>query len=155
MSLESALFSQMGQQAVNLERNQLIRDQMRQIVLLRDFTAQPFVFLNSRNVGLSSNVADAVIIAAGQRVPPGHRATVRDFNLNYTTAAGTVRIVILSPTNEIRQDILRDITSTTNGVGETVLEEGEKLGVVGQTAGAGTFNVFCSGSKQRFREVDF
>jgi hypothetical protein len=47
---------------------------------------------------------------------------------------------------------LRDITSTTNGIGETVLEEGERLAVVGQTAGAGTFEVFCTGSKQRFRE---
>lgn len=155
MSLESALFSKMVGDSSAEQLRGAVEELRRQIILIRDFTPQPHVFLNSRNAGLSSNVADGVLIATGPRTPPGFRATVRDFNLNYTTAAGTVRIVILSPTNEIRQDILRDITSTTNGVGETVLEEGEKLGVVGQAAGAGTFNVFCSGTKQRFREVDF
>ena len=130
----------------------LIQELRRQVILLRDFTPRPFIFLKSSNNGLSSNVADGVLIASGPPVPPNHMATVRDFNLNYTTAAGTVRIVILAPGGAVRQDVLRSITSTTNGVGETVLDEGERLAVVGQAAGAGTFNVFCSGSKQRFRE---
>lgn len=144
----------MSQELTLLEQS--IAELRRQIILIRDFTPQPFIFLKSTNNGLSSNVNDGILIAVGQPVPYGHRATVRDFNLNYTTAAGTVRIVILAPGGQtIRQDVLRDINATTNGVGETVLDEGESLAVVGQTAGAGTFNVFCTGTKQRFREVDF
>ena len=139
-------------QILQTDISSLIQELRKQVILLREFTASPFIFLKSTNNGLSSNVADGVLISQGPSVPAGHRASVRDFNLNYTTAAGTVRIVILDPGGAIRQDVLRDITSTTNGVGETVLDEGERLAVVGQTAGAGTFNVFCSGSKQRFRE---
>ena len=137
-----------SQQNTLAEENFLLR---REIRLLRDFSPQPFVFLKS-NAGLSSNAADGVFIVSGQPVPPGYRATVRDFNLVYTTAAGTVQIVTTDTHGSIRQRVLRDITSTTNGIGETVLEEGERLAVVGQTAGAGVFEVFCTGSKQRFRE---
>lgn len=123
----------------------------REIRLLREYSPQPFVFLKS-NSGLSSNVNDGVFIVSGIPVPPGFRATVRDFNLVYTTAAGTVQIVTTDTHGKIRQRVLRDITSTTNGIGETVLEEGERLAVVGQSAGAGTFEVFCTGSKQRYRD---
>lgn len=123
----------------------------REIRLLREFSPQPHVFLKS-NSGLSSNQSANVFIISGPAVPPGYRATIRDFNLVYTTAAGTVRIVTTDEHGSIRQIVLADITSTTNGIGETVLEEGERLAVVGQTAGAGVFQVFCTGSKQRFRE---
>ena len=150
MSLESLFVGQSGQ--LRLEHSLVFEQLIKEIRLLRDFTAQPFIFLKSTNNELSSNVADGVIIARGPSVPPGHRATVRDFNLSFITAAGTVRIVVLAPGGAIRQDVLRGITATSNGVGETVLDEGESLAVAGQTAGAGTFNVFCSGSKQRFRE---
>jgi len=121
-----------------------------QIKLLRDFTPQPFVFLKSRTA-LSSNVADNVLISEGQPVPAGFRASVRDFNLVFSTVAGTLKIVTLDQNRNVLQEILRDITVTTNGIGETVLDEGERLAVVGQTAGAGTFEVYCTGNKQRFR----
>jgi hypothetical protein len=145
--LGSAVLSNSGNNAL-LESIELLR---REIRLLREFSPQPFVFLKS-NSGLSSNVAVNVFIVSGPPVPSGFRATIRDFNLVYTTAAGTVQIVTTDEHGSIRQRVLRDITSTTNGIGETVLEEGERLAVVGQTAGAGTFEVFCTGSKQRFRE---
>ena len=109
---------------------------------------KPFVFLKSNNDNLSSNVNDGVLILNGPPMPAKTKGVVEDFNVNYTTAAGTVRLVILDASNVIRIDILRDITSSTNGTGRTVLEEGERLAVVGQSAGAGVFSVYCSGAIQ-------
>jgi len=114
-----------------------------------DLIPKPFVFLKSNNDNLSSAVADGVLILTGPPMPAKHKGVVEDFNVNYTTAAGTVRLVILSASEEIRIDILRDITSSTNGTGRTVLEEGERLAVVGQSSGVGTFSVYCSGAIQR------
>lgn len=116
-----------------------------------EFQPKPFVFLKSNNNNLSSNVVDGTIILTGTRVPDGHRAIVQDFNLNFTTTAGTVRFVILNADGTIRIDVLRNINSSVNGTGNTVLEEGEMLAVAGQTAGAGVFSVFCSGYIQRVR----
>ena len=113
-----------------------------------DLLPKPFVFLKSNNDNLSSNVTDGVLILNSAPMPPKTKGVVQDFNVNYTTVAGTVRLVILTPSNVIRIDILRDITSSTNGTGRTVLEEGERLAVVGQTAGAGVFSVYCSGAVQ-------
>ena len=109
---------------------------------------KPFVFLKSNNDNLSSNVNDGVLILNGPPMPAKTKGVVEDFNVNYTTAAGTVRLVILTASNVIRIDILRDITNSTNGTGRTVLEEGERLAVVGQSAGAGVFSVYCSGAIQ-------
>jgi len=117
-----------------------------------DLVPKPFVFLKSNNDNLSSNVNDGVLILTGPPMPAKHKGVVEDFNVNYTTAAGTVRLVILSTSEQIRIDILRDITSSTNGTGRTVLEEGERLAVVGQAAGAGVFSVYCSGAIQRVIE---
>ena len=113
-----------------------------------NLVAKPFVFLKSNNDNLSSNVSDGVLILNGPPMPAKTKGVVEDFNVNYTTAAGTVRLVILTASNVIRIDILRDISSSTNGTGRTVLEEGERLAVVGQSAGAGVFSVYCSGAIQ-------
>ncbi len=112
----------------------------------------PQIFLKS-GLGntLSSNVSDGVLIMAGFPIPADHRGSLEDFNVNFTTVAGTVRLVILDKQNNIIQDLLRDITSSTNGTGKTILEEGQKMGVVGQTAGAGVFTVYVSGSLQKVR----
>lgn len=114
-----------------------------------DLIPIPFVFLKSNNDNLSSNVVDAQIILSGPPMSAKTKGVVEDFNVNYTTIAGTVRLVILDASSRIRIDILRDITGSTNGTGRTVLEEGERLAVVGQTAGAGIFSVYCSGTVQR------
>ena len=111
---------------------------------------KPFVFLKSNN-SLSSNVNDGILIVRGTTIPANSRGTIRDFNINFTTVAGTVRVVITDSSGNIRQDILRGVNASTNGVGETVLEEGESLAIVGQTAGAGVFTVFCSGQVQLVR----
>lgn len=112
----------------------------------------PQIFLKS-GIGnnLSSNVADGVLILAGFPIPAGHRGSLEDFNVNFTTAAGTVRLVILDKQNNIIQDLLRDINSSTNGTGKTVIEEGQKMGIVGQSAGAGIFTVYVTGTLQKVR----
>ncbi len=113
---------------------------------------QSQVFLKSgKNNTLSSNVANDVLIFAGFPIPAGHKGALEDFNVNFTTAVGTVRIVLLDKQNNIIQDLLRDISSSTNGTGKTILEEGEKIGIVGQTAGAGIFTAYISGTLQKVR----
>jgi len=125
--------------------NESILEQIRRI-------PQAQIFLKS-GLGntLSSNVANDVLIMAGFPIPAGFRGALEDFNVNFTTAAGVVRIVILDKSNNIIQDLLRDISSSTNGTGKTILEEGQKIGIVGQTAGAGIFTVFISGTLQKVR----
>lgn len=113
---------------------------------------QAQIFLKSGiNNTLSSNVADGVLIMAGFPIPADHRGSLEDFNVNFTVSAGTVRLVILDKSNNIIQDLLRDISSSTNGTGKTILEAGQKMGIVGQTAGAGIFTVYVSGTLQKVR----
>jgi len=122
--------------------------------ILQQIEKQPIpqIFLKSGIANtLSSNVADGVLILAGFPIPANHRGSLEDFNVNFTTAAGTVRLVILDKQNNIIQDLLRDITSSTNGTGKTVIEEGQKMGIVGQSAGAGLFTVYVTGTLQRIR----
>lgn len=122
--------------------------------ILQQLERQPIpqIFLKSGIANtLSSNVADGVLIMAGFPIPADHRGSLEDFNVNFTTVAGTVRLVILDKQNNIIQDLLRDINSSTNGTGKTILEEGQKMGIVGQTAGAGIFTVYVSGTLQKVR----
>ena len=120
----------------------------RNIKSLADQTPKGFIFLKGPT-GLSSNNSANVEILAGPQIPAGYKATIKDFNLIYSTAAGAVRLVIGDANKNIIQPILTAITLTTNGLGETVLEENQRLMVVGETAGAGTFTVYCSGILQR------
>ena len=110
---------------------------------------KPFIFLKSNNNVLSSNVNNGVLILSGPLMRQNQKGIVEDFNVNFTTVAGTVRLVIVDAENNIVIDILRDITSSTNGTGKTVLEDGQRLAIVGQTAGAGVFSIYCSGFIQK------
>jgi hypothetical protein len=157
MSLESifssAIGQRVGQQLGNTEfdLHTLIlglNELNKSIKSLSDQTPKAFIFLKGPT-GLSSNVNANVNILAGPQIPQGYKATIKDFNLIFSTAAGTVRLVIMDANYNIIQPLLIDITSTTNGLGETVLEENQRLAVVGQTAGAGTFTVYCSGILQK------
>lgn len=113
---------------------------------------QAQIFLKSgKDNDLSSNVADGVLIFSGFPIPAGFRGALEDFNINFTSTAGTVRLVILDNQNNIIQDLLRDIASSTNGTGKTVIEEGQKLGIVGQSAGVGIFSVYVTGTLQKVR----
>jgi len=152
MSLETLFAGKIIDQQAQSNISLLLGELNATVRRSNDLVEKPFVFLKSNNNNLSSNVADGVLILTGPPVRRGHKGVVEDFNVNYTTAAGTVRLVILDASENIIIDILRDITSSTNGTGRTVLEEGERLAVVGQTAGAGIFSVFCSGAIQKVIE---
>ena len=115
---------------------------------LADQTPKAFIFLKGPTA-LSSNVSANVEILSGPQIPQGYKATIKDFNLIYSTAAGAVRLVIGDANKNIIQPLLTGISSTTNGLGETVLEGNQRLMVVGETAGAGSFTVYCSGILQR------
>ena len=115
---------------------------------ISDKAPQPYTFIQSNLNALSSNAADGVVIIQSDVMRNGERGVVEDFNVNYTTVAGTVRIVKISGYGgNILVDVVRGIAASQSGVGSTVLEEGEAIAVAGQAAGAGTFSVFFSGKK--------
>ena len=150
MSLETLIASQVlgKMSSKGLEESIVLLNQS--IVKQLEAIPKNQIFLASGiNNTLSSNVANNVLIMAGFPIPAGHRGALEDFNVNFTTVAGTVRIVILDNANNIIQDLLRDISSSTNGTGKTILEQGQKIGIVGQTAGAGIFTVYISGTLQK------
>ena len=130
-----------------------LRELNTNIKSLADQTPKAFIFLKGPSA-LSSNVNANVEILAGPQIPQGFKATIKDFNLIYSTAAGTVRLVIMDANKNIIQPLLTGINSTTNGLGETVLESNQRLGVVGETAGFGSFTVYCSGIVQRNVTLD-
>ena len=106
----------------------------------------PFTFIQSNNNCLSSNVADGIMIIQSSVMAHGQRGVVEDLNVNFTTVAGTVRIVKVRGQDGLQLvDIVRTITASTSGTGSIVLEEGEAIAVLGQSAGAGIFGVFFSG----------
>lgn len=149
MSLETLALGKAADKILPNESENLLRSLNKSIQQLIDITPKYRPLLKSNNDVLSSNHADAVIILQGTTIPDGHVGVVEDFNINFTTVAGTVRLCVLDSGNGIRTDILRDINSSTNGTGRTVLEQGEKLAVVGQSAGAGVFSAYCSGFLQK------
>ena len=113
-----------------------------------DQTPKAFIFLKGPT-GMSSAVSANVEILAGPQIPQGYKATVKDFNLIFSTVACVARFVIMDQNNNIIQPLLTGINSTTNGLGETVLESNQRLAVVGETSGAGVFTVYCSGILQK------
>ena len=150
MSLETLIASQVlgkmsskGLEEAIVLLNQSILKQLEAIPKNQIFLASGI------NNTLSSNVANNVLIMAGFPIPAGHRGALEDFNVNFTTVAGTIRIVILDSANTIISDLVRDVSSSTNGTGKTILEQGQKIGIVGQTAGAGVFTVYISGTLQK------
>lgn len=107
---------------------------------------KPFVFLRTLPAGVTTNEAADVLLAMGTPVPRGFKGQVEDFNINFVTAAGTVQLVIMNSSGNIVSRVLRNISSDTSGIGKTILDEGERLALVGQTAGAGVASVYCSGT---------
>ena len=125
-----------------------INNLTREMKNVADQTPKAFIFLKGPT-GMSSNVNANVEILAGPQIPQGYKATVKDFNLIFSTVAGTVRLVIGDANKNIIQPLLTGINSTTNGLGETVLESNQRLMVVGESAGAGVFTAYCSGILQK------
>ena len=116
-----------------------------------DIQPEYMAILKSNKDEFSSNQSDGTIIDKSIRIPAGFRFVVEDFNINFTTVAGTIRITILDGNDNEKIDVLRDITSSTNGTGRTVLDAGERIAVLGQSAGAGVFGVYLSGFLQKMR----
>ena len=107
---------------------------------------KPYTFLKTQPSGVTTDEAADVLLALGSPVPRGYKGQVEDFNINFSTVAGTVQLVIYDGSNNLRARILRNISSDTSGIGKTILDEGERLALVGQTAGAGVASVYCSGT---------
>ena len=140
-----ALAQLSGNQAIIAKMNEMMIRFENAIQRQIDAMDQPFIFARSNGNNLSSNVNADVYIFAGPYVPQGFKGIVRDFNVNFSTVAGTIKIVVLDQSNNILYEITRGISSSASGYGSTVLNEGEKIGVMGQTAGAGTFGVNITG----------
>ena len=111
------------------------------------------VLLQSNGSILSSNVADGVEILASAPCPPGHIIKVTDWNLNFTTVAGTVRVVVLDANNRIVNNVLLLVNSSINGTGGAVLQNGQRLAVLGSTAGAGVFGCFFSAELKKVNGI--
>ena len=141
----------------NQSDNQLLKgiEKLEKAILKQiEIAREPIVILRSSGANLSSNVANGVLILESAPTPQDRKIVVEDFNVNFTTAAGVVRVVILDSNSNIVNNLLRDVNSSTTGTGKTVLETGDRLAVVGQTAGAGTFGVYFSGYSQKVRGFD-
>ena len=141
----------------NQSDNQLLKgiENLQKAILKQiEIAREPIVILRSSGANLSSNVGDGVLILESAPTPQDRKIVVEDFNVNFTTAAGVVRVVILDSNSNIVNNLLRDVNSSTTGTGKTVLETGDRLAVVGQTAGAGTFGVYFSGYSQKVRGFD-
>lgn len=106
---------------------------------------KPFTFIQSNNNCLLSNESDGTMIIQSPIMSHGQLGVVEDLNINFTTVAGTVRVVKVNSSGTILVDILRGINASSSGTGSTVLGEGEAIAIVGQSAGAGIFGVFFSG----------
>ena len=110
----------MGQQSNNQLLQALIRVEK---ALLRTIESQkePIVVLRSNLNNLSSNHVDGFVILESAPTPANTKIVVEDWNFNFTTVAGTVRAVILDANNNEINNILRDVSSSTNGTGATVM----------------------------------
>lgn len=121
--------------------------------ILKSIDAQPedIVLLQSNNDNLSSAVANNVLILDSAPCPAGHTIKITDWNINFTTAAGIIRAVIMDASGQIIYDVLRDVNSSINGTGSSVLQNGQRLAIVGQVSGAGVFGCFFSGVRTKLR----
>jgi len=131
----------------------LISQLTKSINSLVDITPKSAIFLKG-STALSSNVSANVLILAGSLIPSGYKATVEDFNIIFSTAAGTIRLVIMDANFNIIQPLLVSISNTTNGLGKTVLEENQRLAIVGEISGAGSFTTYCSGILKKNQRLD-
>ena len=104
---------------------------------------------SNRNI-LQVNVPVDTIILKGPQTPKGFNAIVTDISVNFTTAGGTVKISVLDASGKtVLNDISRDISNTASGQATTVLDEGERVGLVVQTQGAGVVGILVSGKLQK------
>ena len=116
---------------------------------LIDITPKLQVFIKSNNNNLSADVAADTMILRGIPVPLGYRGVVKDFNINFTTAGGSVKVCLIDGNGTVLMDVLRSVSSNSTGTGFPVLEEGQALAIVAQSQGVGVLNAYCSGDLQK------
>lgn len=111
--------------------------------------AKPEILLSSGRSAITATHTADIEILKGFEVPRGFRATVKDYNINWTSSGGKVGLVIMDRSNNIVSTIIEQISASVSGAGGTVLEEGQKLALVGHTSGAGVLGCHFSGELQR------
>ena len=113
----------------------------------------PFVFLrtNGERVAVAGSSGDIIVV--GPSCPAGFMGTIEDFNVTFGTAGGTIELVILDSNNQVINYLVKAITANQNGSGATVLQDGQRLGVRLNTAGAGIIGAFCSGKIKRVNTI--
>lgn len=132
--------------------NQSNTNQLNQLQALNkivDRSPKPFIFIQTANSAVSSNGSAGVPIVQSPVIGRGYRGVVRDFNINFGTVAGTVKISKINSSQLVTTDITTGITNSLSGQGSVVLEEGEAIAIVGQSAGAGLLGAFFSGDMYR------
>jgi hypothetical protein len=113
----------------------------------------PFVFLrtNGERIAVAGTAGDLIVV--GPSCPAGFMGTIQDFNVTFGTAGGTVELVIVDSNNQVINFLVKAITANQNGSGATVLQDGQRLAVRLNTAGAGIIGVFCSGKIKRTNTI--
>ena len=113
----------------------------------------PFVFLrtNGDRIAVAGTAGDLIVV--GPSCPAGFMGTIQDFNVTFGTAGGTVELVIVDSNNQVINFLVKAITANQNGSGATVLQDGQRLAVRLNTAGAGIIGVFCSGKIKRTNTI--
>ena len=126
--------------------NQLV-DKLEKVAESRD---RPFVFMKAEDDILTADQAAGTIIIKGTPVPRGFKGVVEDFNVTFGTAAGEIKLIIVDPSGNKANTVLSGIQNNTSGVGATVLDEGEALGLEVVTQGASsTLGCYFSGKIQK------
>lgn len=149
MSAESSLLSSLLSRGNNESLLQAIAIMIEKLDNVVESFEKPFVFMQAGNDTISGNLPADTILIRGTPVPRGFRGIIKDTNVNFGTAAGAVKLVILNSAGNIRNDVLDDITSNTSGIGSIVLNEGDQIALVVQTQGASTFGCYFSGKIMR------
>ena len=107
---------------------------------------QFFTFINTNNNAQSTNVSNDVLIFPGVPVPTGFIGKVQDVNVNFGTIAGTVKLAIMDfNAKNIISYYQLNISASSNGLNQLVLNENQCLCLLGQVAGAGTVTVLATG----------
>ena len=116
---------------------------------LVNITPKATVFLKSNNNNLSVDQAANTVLLQGPKVPLGYKGIIEDYNVNFTTAGGSVKFSVMTANDSVYIDTNRSISSSSNGLGRTVLEEGQSIALIIQSQGVGVVSVLCTGTLQK------
>jgi len=102
---------------------------------------------SSQLISLNGTAGDIILL--GPPVPANHIGIVTDISVNFSTSGGTAKLSVVDPSGKtVLNDVARDLSATASGQATTVLDEGERIALVIQTAGVGALGVLVSGKFQ-------